>query len=284
MCKLDDVWECYLNSKIFTESNLKDKINLYERKIEPYWKYKKIENLTDIDIVVFTKFLMDAGLSPQSVKHYLLVFRSILKSAIRMKIYRSELPHFEFPKINNTRTRYLLVSEAKILLSALENKNILWHDIASFALQTGMRAGEIFELQPNAVKINQQMLIIYKSKNHTSRIIPLNNTALNIAKKYLDLNLTFLFSKNKINHVSSIFTNTIKELGFNDNVVKLDRVSFHTLRHTFASWLVQNGEPLAIVSQLLGHNNIQTTMRYAHLAPEKARLAVDKIHHIAQYG
>lgn len=56
-----------------------------------------------------------------------------------------------------------------------------------------------------------------------------------------------------------------------------ERVCFHTLRHTFASWLVQKGYPLAMVGNLLGHKDIKMTMRYAHLAPNQARLAVSSL-------
>jgi site-specific recombinase XerD len=51
------------------------------------------------------------------------------------------------------------------------------------------------------------------------------------------------------------------------------KVVFHTLRHTFASWLVQMGRPLYTVSKLLGHRNIRWTERYAHLDPEVQREA-----------
>jgi integrase len=51
------------------------------------------------------------------------------------------------------------------------------------------------------------------------------------------------------------------------------KVVFHSLRHTFASWLVMDGTPLFTVSKLLGHSDIGMTMRYAHLAPDHLRLA-----------
>ncbi|WP_408936570.1 tyrosine-type recombinase/integrase, partial [Desulfobulbus sp.] len=75
-----------------------------------------------------------------------------------------------------------------------------------------------------------------------------------------------------------MFRKAVQESGLNDGITdSRQKVVFHTLRHTFASWLVQAGFPIALVSQLLGHSNINVTMRYAHLAPSQAREAVSLI-------
>ena len=89
--------------------------------------------------------------------------------------------------------------------------------------------------------------------------------------------------------VSDTFARVVDELGFNDTgefvinekgeqvPVKItdarQRAVFHTLRHTFASWLVQDGTPLYTVAELMGHTTLEMTRRYSHLAPDSFRQA-----------
>ncbi|HBT97742.1 MAG TPA: hypothetical protein DEB25_09005 [Desulfobulbaceae bacterium] len=82
-----------------------------------------------------------------------------------------------------------------------------------------------------------------------------------------------------------VFRKAIKDSGLNDGITdRRHKVVFHTLRHTFASWLVQAGYPIVLVSQLLGHSSINVTMRYAHLAPSQAREAVNLISRICRFN
>jgi integrase len=67
----------------------------------------------------------------------------------------------------------------------------------------------------------------------------------------------------------------VADLGLNAGIKDpRQKVVFYTLRHTFASWLVQKGVPLYNVSQLMGHSDLQMTKRYAHLAPENQKAAI----------
>ena len=121
-------------------------------------------------------------------------------------------------------------------------------------------------------------MTIYETKNGTTRTIPLNNITSTISKKYLLKQQRFLFSNSQILSVSKIFRQTVEDIGLNKNISNnREKFVFHSLRHTFASWLVQKGIPLQIVSQLLGHKPLKVTMRYAHLAPEQGFYAVTQL-------
>ena len=79
----------------------------------------------------------------------------------------------------------------------------------------------------------------------------------------------------KIQGVSKSYYESVKELGFNDGVTdRLQRAGFHTLRHTYASWLAMQGTPILEIKELLGHATLAMTERYAHLIPDTKRRTV----------
>ena len=83
---------------------------------------------------------------------------------------------------------------------------------------------------------------------------------------------------NQQKSVSNSFDRTVKKLGFNDGVENnAQRVVFHTLRHTFASWLAMQGTPIFTIKELMGHKTLAMTERYAHLIPDHKREAIQKM-------
>lgn len=146
---------------------------------------------------------------------------------------------------------------------------------------TGLRAGEIFNLRISNFDKGNRILRFYDSKTTQNRVIPLNAKAMLILKKYEKISSNehgYFFvntSGEKWNQVSKKFYIAVDKCELNKNITDArEKIVFHSLRHTFASWLVQRGVPLQVVSSLLGHKSIKTTERYAHLAPEQGRAAV----------
>jgi integrase len=70
----------------------------------------------------------------------------------------------------------------------------------------------------------------------------------------------------------------VNKLGFNNGVTdSRDKLVAHSLRHTFASWLAMAGEPILTIQKLMGHKDIQMTLRYAHLSPSHERAAAERL-------
>ena len=82
----------------------------------------------------------------------------------------------------------------------------------------------------------------------------------------------------KIKEISNAYWRAIDKLGFNtDSIDPAQKVVFHTLRHTFASWLAIQGTPIYTIKELMGHKTLAMTERYAHLLPDHKKEAIDKM-------
>jgi len=145
------------------------------------------------------------------------------------------------------------------------------------ALHTGMRKGEQFGLTWAQVDLQERRLTLTKTKNGSGRMIPLNAVALEAFKR----------QKKITGHSTKVFlTGTGKEFGpdakrtwFDEAVMeaKIHDFSWHCLRHSFCSRLIQNGVSLKAAQELMGHKVLAMTARYAHLAPEHLQSAVEAI-------
>jgi integrase len=145
------------------------------------------------------------------------------------------------------------------------------------ALNTGMRRGEIFNLQWSHLDLPRTMLKVEGSgtKSVRTRYIPLNDDALTVLSAWRDQTEgeNFIFparDAGRMDNITRAWRNLTKK-------AKVADFNFHDIRHDFASRLVMAGVDLNTVRELLGHTDIKMTLRYAHLAPEHKRLAVSKL-------
>ena len=263
-----------------TRREITSELGRWENHISPVVGEYQLDKIKNLQLLQLKKTLEAKKLSPQSIYHCLSLVRRVLRRAEEWELYPGPVPRFRMPKFDNRRLRFLTPSEVSLLLKTLEDLSVLWRDVAAFAVYTGLRAGEIYSLRPFAVDTENAQVKIYDSKNSLSRIVPLNPHALTIVLKYrLTSRPDFpLFQEHGRlpERTYHIFRKGVQICGFNTGITdRRERVCFHSLRHTFASWLVQSGTPLALVSRLLGHKDIKMTMRYAHLAPDQAKAAVD---------
>ena len=185
------------------------------------------------------------------------------------------------PRGDNRRIRYLSENEAERLLNALAQRSRDVHDMALLALYCGLRAGEILSLSWNDVNFEHGLVTIRNPKNDRTRHLPMPNRVQEMLReremdRKIDSNLIFpARNGGRRQSVGHTFDRTVAALGLNNGIEdRRQRVVFHTLRHTFASWLVMAGTPLYSVQHLLGHQSIALTERYSHLAPDSLQQAM----------
>ncbi len=170
------------------------------------------------------------------------------------------------PKV---RVRWI---EKDVASELVENLRLDWMKrVVSFALLTGMRKGEIISLTWSNVNLKRKVASVTadNAKSGRGRAVPLNDDAITILNS-IEKNSDHVFSVNgsKINQISRTdFANATKLTG-------LDDFRFHDLRHTWASWHIQNGTPLMMLKEMGGWETLEMVNKYAHLSGE----------HLAKYS
>jgi len=186
-------------------------------------------------------------------------------------------PSFKLKKVDNERKRYLSQEEAERLLSIIKNKNYQTYEMSIVALDAGLRFGEIAALQWSSIDFDNEIIHILNTKSGKDRSVPMTSRLYNILKnKPKEQELVFPNKKGgRHKQVPSSFKRACQISTLNDNSTdQKHRISFHGLRHTFASRLIQSGVDLYRVQKLLGHGTPNVTQRYSHLANEDLRSGI----------
>ncbi len=189
--------------------------------------------------------------------------------------------------LNNERHRFLSKEEAMMLLQELKKHSIDVHDMAMFSLFCGLRAGEIFRLKRSDIDINEKSIKIMNPKNSHTRYAwygPEIEEILNERLRKLEFKEGLLFpgkNKNEYRSVSSTFKKCVDNLGFNDNITdNKEKIVFHSLRHTYASWLAKKGIPAYNIMKLMGHSSFKMMQRYAHLTDNTLKNSASVLNNI----
>jgi site-specific recombinase XerD len=183
----------------------------------------------------------------------------------------AEIENYRIPE---KQPKFFSEVEYQILLNTIGDKR--FQDLVEIAVNTGLRQMELITLQWDQVNFKDRFITL-NNRNHITkgkklRSIPLNLKALQILNE-LELSRTNELIGKKLtqDYVSKKFKNYVKKIKINP------QLNFHSLKHSFASWLVQRGVGIYQVSKLLGHADIKTTEIYAHLRAEDLRESVEML-------
>ena len=263
-------------------------ISKFKNWIEPVIGDLPIGKISQIHIEKIKITMKEANKAPRTIQHTLAILRHIIYQAQKLGFFKGENPaKGNYPIPDNKRLRFLTPSEAQALLKALKKKNQTTYEMALLALHCGLRFGEIANLRWADIDTDLELIAIRDPKNKTSRWVPMTPTIkkLFVSKTKGDAE-DFVFKDKKgrpFKYVPDSFRDTVQELGLNEGIKdRRFKITFHSLRHTYASWLVQSGVPLYTVQQLLGHKTPIMTQRYSHLSMETQKEAVKSIEDVIQ--
>ena len=265
-------------------------LSLFNKWIKPVIGPLPLNDIAPIHLEKIKKSMKDAGRSPRSIQYALAVIRQVFNWSFRNNLFNGENPvkKVRIPSVDNKRTRFLTVQEADLLLPALKTKSREMWEMALLSLHCGMRASEIFRLTWADINADNDT-ILAKGKGNKNRFTYMTEAVKDmILSKDIKGKGDLLYPSpngGQRREVSKTFKHVVNDLGFNEGITgRPGRVVFHTLRHTFASWLVQNGESLYVVKERLGHSTMAMTERYSHLAPENQRGTVKTLENFISKG
>ena len=213
------------------------------------------------------------------------LYHRTLKAAFTKAVLWDYIKVNPFDKIKSpkiTKSFPLFISEAELILILNKTEKQLLKDIFTIAFYTGMRLNEILNMRWRWVDLQKDIINVsnskdFKTKNKSDRLIPIHQKVKTILLNRFNSDLKqFVFyrvSGIKLNgeFISKKFKKAVREAGLNEEY------HFHTLRHSFASNLVQRGISLYTVKELLGHENIKTTQIYSHLQSDNLSQAVNML-------
>lgn len=287
--KKDPLIRSFLDSLFIEKGLSKNTIKSYESDLKEFFAWchkihKKLPSkLTSSSINIYLGHLFNKNIKSSSVNRKLSTLKAfyifLYKQKLILKIPTEDI---ETPKIQKKLPSTLSENEVEKLLKAPKDKNIIeLRDKAMLEMlyATGMRISELVNLKEVNVDKNRQVVKVL-GKGSKERLIPFGDEALDSLQKYLHKRNSrniYIFLNNRDNKLSRV--------GFWQRVkIYLKRVHLksditpHTLRHAFATHLLNRGADLRSVQLLLGHSDLSTTQIYTHIA--KQRLSeMHKKHH-----
>lgn len=211
---------------------------------------------------IFIEWRSQQSMTPNSINHFHTYIKSLFTQLSAMEFIicsKNPMDGIKKLRVQESELSYLSRNQIQLLIDEADFELSLFIQIG---LSAGLRWGEIQSLTTFSFKDNF-ILVQGKTKSLKNRQVAVSDELANMAKEYLSIHGRF---KDKY----SAFKLLIKRLN-----IRLPRGQLsHVLRHTFASYFVQNGGDILTLQKLLGHSDIKTTMRYAHLAPTYSQQAL----------
>ena len=271
--KLSVVIANYL-SKEYKGSRPKDE----ERKLNLWIEYigdKSIRDVVRLDISTTLSFL-SSQLSNATVNRYKAAISVVFSYACReYDLPDNPVRHIRPLPENNARTRYLSNDERSSLFKACRSSQ--WQKlylIVLMAITTGARKGELTGLKWSDIDFDRQLAYISTTKNGEPKVLPLTKSAIDELCKFNKKDNSLVFESEVKSGQAYCFrkpwTKALKE-------AEIANFTFHSLRHTCASYLAMNGASLLEIADVLGHKQIQMTKRYSHLCVDHKQKLVNNV-------
>ncbi|HWO98636.1 MAG TPA: site-specific tyrosine recombinase XerD [Bacillus sp. (in: firmicutes)] len=275
----------------------KNTIESYQRDLVKYVQYlKHVEQLNDyndvtrVNILSFLKHLHEQNKSSKTIARHIASIRAFHQFLLREKAAEQDPSvHIETPQLERKLPKVLSAAEVEALLSIPNSSTPFGiRDKAMLELlyATGMRVSELMNLNLDDVHLTMGFIRCF-GKGSKERIVPIGRMAAEAVEAYLTQARPLLIKKQKdetalfVNHhgrrlTRQGFWKILKKLASEAKIEK--ELTPHTLRHSFATHLLENGADLRAVQEMLGHADISTTQIYTHVTKTRLKDVYNQFH------
>ncbi len=291
--------------KVKSVSLSKQTIKLYEINIKihviPSLGNLQLDQIKSMHIQRFVSVLRDKGLADSTIKRVFSIVNTCLNYAVKMGILSvNEASKIERLKVNYKKMEIWNIEQINKFLKVAEGHR--YHSVFYIAIMTGLRQGELLGLRWEDVDLNRRVLHVRQILEHDGksfkegaktkssvRSIAISSSVKSLLLEckdrldserdylgtdYTNLNLVMCTEKGTPIHPRNLIR-AFKELS---EIAGLPKIRFHDLRHTHATLMIFQNEPMKLIADRLGHSKISTTMdTYGHLLPNMQRDASDRL-------
>lgn len=266
----------------------------YRRDIEQYFTYLQEINLQNISnsnkttVIAYLLYLQKKGRATSTISRNLASIRSFYQYIAKNKmIDHDPTAELESPKVEKKLPQILSTEEVELLLEqpqCVDLKGFRDKAMLELLYATGIRVSELIQLDVH--DLNLEIAFIKCSKGARERMIPIGSIAIAALKEYFNKSRPLLIQKSD---EKALFVNVnggrLTRQGFwkiikqykNQAQISKD-ITPHTLRHSFAAHLLENGADLRSIQEMLGHSDISSTQIYAQIAKNKIKEVYKRTH------
>ena len=286
--KLEILIEDYLSYIKLEKKLSKNTILNYKLDLDNYQEYLKKKGITNSnkitlnDINTYLKYLKDKKLDARTIARHITVIKEFHKYLLRVKEVKEDITlNLDNIKVAKKIPNILNDHDLNLVLDVKTDNAFKYRDKAMLELMygSGLRISELINLTIYSIDFDNNCVLI-EGKGNKERIVPISAYSREALLNYLEVRSSLL--KKKKEATDKLFLNNhgegITRHGFNyilQNILKEKdiqvKVTPHSLRHTFATTLLNNGADLRSIQELLGHADIVTTRIYTHTQNNKLK-------------
>ena len=285
--EFEDALECFLTYCVVEKGLLKQTISCYKEDLICFNKINKkniVEELSLEDVEKYIIYLNNQGKSISTILRMVSSVKSFYLYVVHEKVINCDINQIDLPKKPSHLPTVLSFEEIDLLLEQpdlTKPNGIRDRAMLEVMYASGLRVSELLSIEKKNLSIEKKLIRIF-GKGAKERYVPLSDFALEYLIKYLNevrnispyRNSKYIFiNKQGLPLTRQYFWQNIKQYAINAGIIV--NVSPHTLRHCFATHLLENGASLRSVQQMLGHSNIATTQIYTHVSSKRVRSAYD---------